>query len=94
MTNELLNAKAILRMELEAQKKALEAQIKAIDAELQSELDSRQVDKIETGMFNIFWKLTESQVLNQKKIKEEYPDIVAKCTESQVKTYFKVNQVK
>lgn len=94
MTNEIINTKAIRKMELEAQIKVLKTEIAKLDAELQSELDSREEDMIETNQFRIFFKLTESQVLDQKMLKADFPEVAEKCTKAQVKTYFKVNPLK
>jgi len=94
MTNEMINAKAVQKEALEAQIKMLKAQVDEIETELQSELDSRQVDSIDTGMFKIFWKLQSRHTFDSKKFKDEMPEVHEKYCEDKVCTYFKVNRAK
>ena len=94
MTNEMLEMKAQQKEVIEARIAELKAEVTAIELEIKSELDSREVDAIRTPLYNFFWKLTESNTLDQKKLKAEYPDIAAKCMTKQTKTYFKINRNK
>lgn len=88
MTNEMLEMKAQQKEAIEARIAELKAEATAIELEIKSELDSRKVDSIETPLYKFFWKLTESNTIDQKKLKAEYPEVVSNCMTKQTKNIF------
>ena len=70
MTNELMNAKVAELRALEAVAKELEAKINAVKDELKAELDTRQVDSVDTGLHNIFYQMYEKASVDTAKLKE------------------------
>ena len=92
MTNEMITVKAQQRESLKAQIKALEAMVSEIDTELQSELDSRKVDEIDTGIYKVFYKLQEKNTFSQKNFKAQMPELFNQFCEKKVNTFFTITK--
>lgn len=69
MTNEIINSKIAEMKALEAAVAQLNAQIDAIKDELKAELDTRQVDSINTGSYNVFYNCYEKAGVDTAKLK-------------------------
>ena len=92
MTNTQIDAKVFEIEMIEAQIKELKALAEARKAELKAELDSKQVDMIDTGINRVWYKLVEKNSLDTKKAKAEL-DKVGKlddCMKSTVETRFTI----
>lgn len=69
MTNEIINQKIKALKDLEAEAATLKASIDAIKDELKAELDSRQVDSVDTGIHRVFYNMYEKKGVDTKKLK-------------------------
>lgn len=87
MTNEIINQKIAQLRALEEAAATLNKQIEAIKNELKSELDSRQVDSINTEMHNVFYHCYEKAGVDTAKLKAAglYDDYAKKSTIIQFK---------
>lgn len=73
-------------------KKEAEREEKEARAILEAALDAASVDMLEAGAYIITREHTTRRALNQRKLKEEHPDIVAAFTEPQARVTFKVTK--
>lgn len=71
MTNEMINEKIAALKALEEASSALTKQIDAIKNELKAELDSRQVDSVETDFHKVFYSCYEKATVDTDKLKSE-----------------------
>lgn len=69
MTNEMMNAKIDELRALEAQIAEINKQVEAIKTQLKGELDSRQVDSVNTEKHNIFYSCYEKAGVDTAKLK-------------------------
>ena len=69
MTNEMMNAKIAEMRALEAQANEINKRVEALKNELKAELDSRQVDSINTDIHNIFYNCYEKAGVDTAKLK-------------------------
>lgn len=65
---------------LEEQKKALEEQAAAIKAELQTDLEDKGVDELQTMNFVIRWKAVVTSRLDGKAFKAAFPEMYSQFT--------------
>ena len=92
MTNVELVAKCHDREELKMRIKLLEEQVSAIDTELKAELDERKVDVVETGVYNIFYKLQQKNSFDSKKFKADNEELYNQYVKQSVNTLFTVTR--
>lgn len=69
MTNEEINAKVAEIRKLEAEAEKVKKQVDKLKEELKAECDSRNVEKIETGLHNIFYKCSSQKRIDSDKLK-------------------------
>ena len=69
MTNQEMNAKVEEIRRLEAQAEQVKQQVDALKDQLKAELDSRKVDNINTGLFNIIYKAYSQKRVDNDKLK-------------------------
>ena len=70
MTNTELNQKITELRQIEERAAELKAAVDTIRDQLKAELDSRQVDSITTGAYNIFYKMYEKSGVDTDKLKK------------------------
>ena len=76
--------------EIQAEIKALEEQADALKQRMISEMDARQIEKLDAGGYTIRWSLYESSRLDSARLKNEQPDIYAAYTKATTSTRFAV----
>ena len=69
MTNTTINAKVTEIELLEAQIKELKALAESARADLKAELDERQVDMLDTGIYHIFYEAYTKRTVDTKALK-------------------------
>ena len=92
MTNTELNQKIAELRQIEERAAELNAAVDSIREQLKAELDSRQVDSITTGAYNIFYNMYEKSGIDTDKLKASglYNQFSKKSTVIQ----FKITDVK
>lgn len=87
MTNEIINQKIAQMRVLEEAAASINKQIESIKNELKAELDSRNVDSIETANHNVFYTCYEKAGVDTAKLKAAgiYNDYTKKSTIIQFK---------
>ena len=77
--------------EANRRKKEAEKEEKELRAQLLAALDAAGVDMLEAGGYIISRKRTTRHAINQKRLKEELPNIAQEYTEPQTVTRFDVS---
>ena len=77
--------------ELLAAIKSLEDEADALKQQMIREMDNRQIDTLQAGIFEISYKLIESMRFNSKVLKEKMPKIAEQFTLPSVSTRFIVS---
>ena len=75
---------------LQAEIKILTEQLDALKQDMIREMDSRQVDKLQAGEFEIRYTLVESSRLDTTKLKAENPALYQTYAKSSVSARFQV----
>lgn len=82
MTNQEINDKIKEIRKLEAEAEKIKQSVDAIKDELKSEMDDRKVEKLSTGLHNIFYTVLEQKRVDNDKLKAEglYEKFLKKTT--------------
>ena len=69
MTNQEINAKVAEIRRLEAEAEKVKQQVDALKDQLKAELDSRKVESVNTGLFNIIYKVYPQKRVDPDKLR-------------------------
>ena len=76
--------------ELQAMIKELEGQADGLKQAMISEMDSRKVDRLQAGEYEIRWGVYESGRLDTAALRRELPDVADRYTRPTTSTRFQV----
>lgn len=75
MGNRAIENKTKKLQEIEAQQKALEQEEEKLNKEIKKEIEARETEEMQAGLFVIWWKLVTSSRLDGKALKAALPEI-------------------
>lgn len=75
MTDKMIDNRIRKIQAIEAQQKELEAQAESIRAELKADLEGKNLDEYNTGVFVLRWKEIITARLDTKALKAALPDV-------------------
>lgn len=92
MTNQEMDTKITEIEMLEAHIKSLKATVDSLKGDLKSELDSRTVDMIDTGINKIWYQVYSKNIVDNDKLKED--NLYDKYLKQQTVIQFKLTKSK
>lgn len=92
MTNDIINSKVEAIRKLEKEAELLKQQVDALKSELKDELDSRKVDSLNTGLYNLVYNCYEKKLVDSAKLKAD--NLYDEYTKTSTAVTFRINDVK
>lgn len=80
MTNRQIDNRIKKLQELERQKKEIEQKENELKAEIKRDLESKDIEELQTGNFIVRWKTIISNPLDSKALKTAFPELCEQFT--------------
>ena len=92
MTNDIINSKVEVIRKLEKEAELLKQQVDALKLELKDELDTRKVDSLSTGLYNLVYNYYEKKSVDSAKLKAD--NLYDNYVKTSTVVTFRINDVK